>query len=188
MIKPFKKTIALCVTLAFIALLPVQALPAPRAAAAGQDENPARPYVEKEQRAGFQYSGSRQVLPILLGIAGATAGLFLLVMLVSKEKYDITGNWRFRNTWITPGQVDFDSDWVFTSGDIQIKTMGSYVRYESDGSFQTGEYTVVNKKEVVFLGDGVTEQYTGQFDSKTTMSGEFMLADGKKGTWTATKK
>jgi hypothetical protein len=39
----------------------------------------------------------------------------------------------------------------------------------------------------VFQDDWMTEQYVGQFDSKTTMSGTFVLATGSKGTWTATK-
>ncbi len=193
MINHYKRFIALCVTVAFLALLPICSLPAPAGRAASlagaEDENaePERNFVEREQQAGYQVR-QKNVLPILLGIAAAAAGVFLVILLVSKDKYDITGQWRFHNHWTTAGLADFGSDWTFTSADVQIKTMGTYVRHEDDGSYQSGDYTIVNKNEVVFIGDGASEQYTGQFDSKTTMSGDFMLADGTRGTWTAEKK
>ncbi len=193
MIKKYKKAFALCVTVTFLALLPVYSKPLPAGQALNQGDEaignaaPDRNFVEKEQQADYRVR-RKNILPIMIGITAVAAGVFLLVMLISKVKYDITGGWNFHNHYTTAGQVDFDSVWMFTSGDPQVKTIGTYVRYEADGSFTSGQYTVVNKKEVVFLDLAVSEQYVGQFDSKTTMSGTFILEDGKQGTWTAEKK
>jgi hypothetical protein len=192
MIKSHKKMIALCVTLTFLFLLPIHSQPMPSGSGISQNEtgagsaDQAPNYYEKELQTGIQIS-SRNVLPIILGIAAVAAGIFLLVFLVSKVKYDITGVWDFHNDYSTEGYVDFDSVWTFTAWDPRQKVLGDYVRVESNKTTQ-GQYTVMNKKEVVFQSDGLTEQYVGQFDSETTMSGTFVLADGAQGVWTATKR
>lgn len=192
MIKRFKKTIALVVTLTFLTLLPVYSLPVPVGQALSQDQGAAasaeqaQNYVEKEQQVGYQAS-PKKILPVIIVIAVVVAAVFLLVMLVSKDKYDITGDWEFHNDFTTEGYADFDSTWKFNAYDNYDKAMGTYIRDEN-GKMTQGEYTIVNKSEVVFQDDWMTEQYTGQFDSKTTMSGIFQLADGAEGTWTAIKK
>ncbi len=66
--------------------------------------------------------------------------------------------------------------------------MGVYVRTEANGATAQGEYTIIDKSEVVFLGEEGYEEYVGKFDSKTTMSGTFVIYSGAKGNWTATKK
>lgn len=191
MIKRYKKMIALCATLTFLTLLPVYS--APRPAESAQDQgvaanaDQAPNFVEKEQQAGYQVT-SRNVLPVILGFAAVAAGIFLLVILVTKTKYDITGTWDFHHDYTTAGQTDFDSVWTFTTYEAYYdKAMGRYSR-NAGGAITEGEYTVVNKKEVVFQDDWMTEQYTGQFDSKTTMSGTFVLATGVQGNWTAVKR
>jgi hypothetical protein len=192
MIKSYKKLIAMCVTMTFLTLLPVYSAPVPAEQALDQgtetvgsaEQTPA--FVEKEQQMGYQVT-SKNILPIILGIAAVAAGVFLLVILVSKEKYDITGSWDFRNNYTTAGHADFDSVWTFTTYDPNNKVMGTY-SMNASGVITTGHYTVVNKSEVVFQDDNVTEQYVGQFDSKTTMSGTFVQASGAQGNWTATKK
>jgi hypothetical protein len=192
MIKSHKKLIALCVTLTFLSLLPIYSQPMPSGSELSQNEDSAGSsetspnYYEKEMQTGIQIN-SRNVLPVVLGIAAVAAGIFLLVYLVSKIKYDITGVWDFHNDYTTEGYTDFDSVWTFTAWDERDKALGNYVRTETDKTTQ-GQYTVVNKKEVVFQDDWMTEQYVGQFDSKTTMSGTFVLADGAQGVWTATKR
>ena len=188
-----KKMIALFVTIAFLTLLPVHSMPATAGQALDQEQGAAasaeqnRNSVEKEMQVGYQAQPKR-ILPIILGIAAAAAVVFLLVILVSKEKYDITGQWDFRNDYTTEGFDDFDSVWTFIANDDLYKQFGIYVREEKNGSSTQGQYTVVNKMEVVFQGDFLSEQYVGKFDSKTTMSGTFVLADGAEGTWTATKR
>ena len=192
MIEKYKKLIALCVTMAFLALLPVYAQPLAAGQAAGQDEaavshaEQTQNYFEKEQQVGYQAS-PKHILPVILGILAVTAGVFLLVLLVSKDKYDITGTWDFHNDYTTQGYDDFDSVWTFTAYDSINKVMGMFVR-EKNGEFTEGEYTIVNKSEVVFQHQNATEQHVGQFDSKTTMSGTFVIANGAEGVWTATKR
>ncbi|HSQ36192.1 MAG TPA: hypothetical protein VLQ89_09405 [Candidatus Binatia bacterium] len=172
MLKRHQRVIALFVSIAFLSLLPVYSHP--------------QNFIEKERQVGYQAS-PQNILPVLLGVAVVAAGIFLLVILVSKDKYDITGQWDFHNDYTTDGYADFDSVWTFTAYDSINKVFGSYVRNEN-GSTTQGQYTVVNKFEVVFQDSEVTEQYVGQFDSKTTMSGTFVIANGAKGYWSAKKK
>lgn len=187
--KRHKKLIALCLTAAFLTLLTVQAQPLP---AQDQAEDTvrrveqSRNFFEKERQVGYTTS-PRNVLPVLLGIAAVAAGVFLLVMLVSKDKYDIVGEWDFHNDFTTAGHADFDSVWTFVATDDRYKQFGSYVRDEN-GTKTQGRYTIMEKMEVVFQDDWMTEQYVGRFDSKTTMSGTFVLLDGAEGTWTAKKR
>jgi hypothetical protein len=192
MIKRFQKMIALCVTLTFLTLLPVYAQPSPAEPSLDQDNettanaDQVQNFIEKEQQIGYQAS-PKNILPIILGIAAVVAGVFLLVILVSKDKYDITGSWDFHHNYITAGHTNFDSVWTFTTYDNYNKVLGTY-SMNVNGVITTGQYTIVNKNEVVFQNDNVTEQYVGQFDSKTTMSGTFVQASGAQGNWTATKK
>ena len=192
MIKRFKKVIALAVTMAFLTLLPVYSQPRPAGQALDPDKGAAanaeqtQNYVEKELQAGYQAS-PKKILPVLIGFAAVAAVVFIIVLLVSKKKYDISGEWQFHNVFTTAGHADFDSVWTFTPYDQYNKAMGRYVRTET-ASTTEGEFTIVNRSEVVFQDDWMTEQYTGQFDSKTTMSGTFVLANGAEGSWTATKK
>jgi hypothetical protein len=192
MIKRFKKMIVLGVTMTFLTLLPVHSLPLPAGQVLSQDKDAVanteqtQKFIEKEQQIGYQAS-SKKLLPTLLVIAAVAAGVFLLVMLVSKEKYDITGDWDFHTDYTTEGYADFDSVWRFTASDAYSKIQGTYLRDEN-GKLTQGQYTVFNKIEVLFQDDWMSEQYVGQFDSKTTMSGTFVLATGAEGTWTATKK
>jgi hypothetical protein len=192
MIKRFKRMIALGVTMTFLTLLPFYSLPVQAEQALERDKETAvnaeqtRNVFEKEMQMGYQAS-PKNILPVIIGIAAVAAAVFLLVMLVSKDKYDITGSWDFHNTFTSGNVANFDSVWTFTAFDDFDKVVGIYVRQETDQSTQ-GRYTIVNKKEVVFQDDWMTEQYVGQFDSKTTMSGTFVLVSGAQGTWTATKK
>jgi hypothetical protein len=192
MFKRHKKMIALAVTMAFLTLLPVYSQPLPAGQALNPDKGAAanaeqtQNVVEKEQQVGYQASPKR-ILPVLIGIAAVAAVVFIIVLLVSKKKYDISGEWQFRNVFITAGHANFDSVWTFTPYDSYNKAMGRYVRNEN-GSTTEGEFTIVDRSGVVFQDDWMTEQYTGQFDSKTTMSGTFVLADGAEGSWAATKK
>ena len=194
MIKRYPKVIALVVTVTFLALLPVHVLPVPVAQVLSQDEDaPARAgqtqnFVEKEQQQNYQAS-SKKLIPVLIGVVVVAAVVFLIVILTSKEKYDLVGEWDFHNDFTTAGYADFDSVWTFTAKDDLYKQFGYYVRNESGAQTQ-GQYTIMgeDKREVVFQDDWMTEQYVGRFDSKTTMSGTFVLADGAAGTWTATKR
>jgi hypothetical protein len=115
------------------------------------------------------------------------AVVFILVMLVSKDKYDVTGVWAFHNDFTTAGYTDYDSIWTFTPYDSIDKTLGTFER-NANGTITKGRFSVVNKKDVVFQDNGNTEQYIGSFDSKTTMSGAFEITSGALGQWTAKKQ
>jgi hypothetical protein len=192
MIEKYKKMIALCVTLTFLTLLPVYSLPRPAGQSADRDKettanaDQAQNYVEKEQQAGYQVS-SKNSLPIIIGMAVLAAGIFVLVILISQNKYVITGDWDFHHDYTTAGYTDYDSVWTFTPSVDYRNVMGTY-SMNVNGTVTTGQYTIMNKKEVVFQDDNVTSQYVGQFDSKTTMSGTFVISNGAKGNWTATKR
>lgn len=192
MIKRYQRSIALVVTFAFLALLPVASMPLPAAQAMSPDEvtmgsaDHASNFIEKEQQSSFQ-STQKNALPIALGIVALGAGIILLVMLVSKVKYDVTGVWEFHNAYTTAGSTDYDSVWTFTPYDDYNRALGTFSR-NANGTITKGRYSVVNKKEVVFQNNDDTEQYLGAFDNKTTMSGVFQITSGALGKWTAKKK
>ena len=180
MIHRYQKMIALGVIVTFLSLLPMYSLPF----SAAQVQN----FVEKEQRVSFQ-TKQNSVLPVLLGLAALTAAVFVLVLLVTKVDYDITGTWEFHNDFTTEGSVDYDSVWSFTAYDYLDKVSGVFIR-NAGGKITRGKYFVVNEnKEVVFQDDALTEAYVGKFDSKKTMSGTFQIAKVKAaGNWTAKKR
>lgn len=192
MMKKHQRTIALVVSIAFTTLLTVYALPLPAARSLGQDEETLSSagsgsnFVEKEQQAGYQGT-HKNSLPILLGIVAVGVGVLLLVVLVAKPKYNITGTWDFHADFTTAGNDDYDSVWTFLPYDDLNPVSGNFTR-NAGGVITRGQFTVVNKKEVVFQDNGLNEQFVGQFDSKTTMSGTFVVASGAKGDWTAKKK
>jgi hypothetical protein len=192
MMKRHQRTIALVVNIAFMTLLAVYAMPLPAARALGHDEETLASagsgsnFVEKEQQAGYQGT-HKNSLPILLGIVAAGVAVLLLVVLISKPKYDVTGVWDFHNSFTTAGNADYDSVWTFVPYDDLNRVIGKFER-NAGGVITKGQFTVVNKKDVVFQDDGVNEQFVGHFDSKTTMSGTFIIASGAKGNWTAKKK
>jgi len=143
-------------------------------------------YIEREEQAGFQ-AAKKNILPVLLITAAVAAGVFLLVMLVSKVKYNIGGVWEFHNEYTTPGYEDFDSTWTFIPYDDLNPVLGSFTRVYP-GNYYEGFFTIVDKKNVVFQDTGNDEEHVGAFDSKTTMSGTFQIYNGAYGTWTAKRK
>lgn len=192
MMKRYQRWIALGVTMAFLTLLPIASQPLPAAPSLNQDKNTSgsaeqtSTFVEKEQQVSFQ-SAHRNTLPILLGILAVGAAVFLLVILVSKIKNDVTGVWEFHNDFTTEGFADYDSTWTFTPYDDYDRALGTFSR-NANGKVTNGHYTVDKEKDVVFQDNANSEQYIGSFDSKTTMSGRFQITSGAFGKWTAKKK
>lgn len=196
MIMRCKRPIALTLAFTLFALLGLSAMPLPAAGApgAGRPDEPslergdsAPQAVEREMQAGVRLE-KKKILPVVLIGAAVVAGIFLVVMLVSKVKYDISGTWDFHNSFTSAGEMDFDSVWIFTPYDSLNPVQGTYRRMVNGVTVGSGSFTVVNKKEVVFYGAGYEEEYKGQFDGKKTMSGTFTLISTAKGTWTATKR
>jgi hypothetical protein len=175
MIKRYKKMIALGVTMAFLTLLPIYSLPLP------EEQSPS--FVEKEQQVTYQ-TAQRNVLPVILGLAAVAVGVFLLVILVFKTQYDLTGAWEFHTDFTTAGDADYDSVWTFTPYDYSDRVTGIFDR-NANGKITRGLFFIVNKKEVVFQDSKLTEAYVGKFDSKGTLSGTFHFTSGAEGNWTA---
>lgn len=194
MITNCKKAIALTLAFTLFALLGLSAMPLPASAGAGRSEDTslesgdsAPQAVEREMQVGVKLE-KKKILPVILIGAAVVAGIFLLVMMVSKVKYDISGTWDFHNAFTSAGQIDFDSVWTFTAFDSLNPVAGNYVRQVNGVTVGSGTFTVLNKKDVVFYGTDYEEEYKGQFDGKKTMSGTFALISTAKGTWTASKR
>lgn len=192
MITRCKRAVAL--TLAFILFawlgtttMPLPASPAGAAGGSALASAESQPQVvEREMQAGVKLE-KKKILPVILIGAAVVAGVFLLVLMVSKVKYNISGSWEFHNTFTTAGYPDFDSVWTFTPYDSLNPVQGIYKRTVGSTVSQ-GTFTVLDKKNVVFYGADYEDEYVGQFDSKKTMSGTFTLSSTAKGTWKATKK
>jgi len=192
MIKRWQRLIAMVVTVAFLALLPISSLPLPAAPALSQDEealecaDQAANFIEKEQQVGYQ-AKQKNILPIILGVVAVVGGIAILVILLAKVKYDVSGVWEFHNDYTTAGSTDYDSIWTFTPYENFDKTSGTFER-NVKGTISKGRFYFVDKKIVVFQNTDVSEQYVGSFANKTTMSGTFQLTSGAEGNWTAKKK
>lgn len=194
MITRCKRPVALTLAFTLFALLGVSTMPLPAAGAPGaggtsslESADSAPQAIEREMQVGVKLE-KKKILPVVLIGAAVVAGIFLLVMLVSKVKYDISGTWDFHNTFTSAGQIDFDSVWTFTAFDSLNPVEGTYRRVVNGVTVGSGTFTVLNKKDVVFYGADYEEEYKGQFDGKKAMSGTFALISTAKGTWTASKR
>ncbi|HSQ35016.1 MAG TPA: hypothetical protein VLQ89_03395, partial [Candidatus Binatia bacterium] len=133
----------------------------------------------------------KSMLPIILGVVALGAVVAVLVLVVLKTKYDITGEWLLIRTRTdiagspSTRYLTFTGDKKTGSVRIDFDTWGS-----SDPD--TGTYTV-DDKAVSFLQTWTTYQYQydGNFTDKNTMSGTFRLnypSTSESGTWTATRR
>ena len=178
MIKKQQKWIALLVTLTFMWLLQVSTMPvaaanAPEQISAANNEQAPR-FVEEEGDGGYRAKKS-SALPLILGVVAVGALVAVLVLVVLKTKYDITGAWTL--TFQYTGDPQYSNTITFT-GD---KKTGTF-KIGSSG----GTYTVDNKK-VTWTYSGGTTTYTGEFTDKSNMKGT-MTSNGWPGTWSAVKK
>jgi hypothetical protein len=187
MIKKQQKWIALLVTLTFIGLLQVSAMPAVAANApekissASNEQGPN--FIEEEDDGGYQAKKKSSILPIIL-IGAGVAAVAVLVLVVLKTKYDITGKW---NVAFTATNTSKNWTWEFTfTGD---KKTGAFRDQYGD----TGTYTV-DGKNMTFEFDDYDIAGTGTFSAKDTMSGSATFHDVYIGytwvtgaNWTATR-
>jgi len=179
MIKKQQKWIALLVTLTFMWLLQVSTMPVAAASTTEQigsaNAEQAPSFIEEEGDSSYQ-PRKKSALPLILGVVAVGALAAVLVLVVFKTKYDITGAWTL--TWKYEGDPQASNTITFTgdkkTGTFQISTA-------------SGTYTVDSKKvQWVYSGGGSTT-YTGEFTDKTHMSGT-MISYGYNGTWSAVKK
>jgi len=175
-----KKMITAFVIFAFLSLLQISAMP--QAAQQSPDQagtsisNPdeAPNFIEEEGDAGYQPK-KKSMLPIILGVVALGAVVAVLVLVVLKTKYDITGQWQV--SWNYPGYNSGSAPIIF-SGD---KKSGSFAIGSSSGT-----YTVDGKNVSWTYSDGNTV-YTGTFSGKNNMSGT-IVSSGTPGTWTAVRQ
>jgi len=193
MITIYKKACAMTLALTFFVFIGSSTMPLPahpvtaESGSAVERPDSGPQYFEREMQAGTRLE-KRNILPVILIGAAVVVGVFLVVMMVSKVKYNIGGTWDFKNTFTTAGHADFDSVWTFSPYDTLNPVQGTYRRTVNGVTVGSGSFTVVNKKDVIFYGLNNEEEYTGQFDEKKTMSGSFALISGAQGSWKASKR
>jgi hypothetical protein len=172
MLKKRQKWITLLVAVTFVWMMQVSAMPLAAAEGTGFVE------VTGPESAPAK---SKSILPLVLigvGVAAAAAVLFLVVL---KTKYDIVGTWNATWAW-TMGLSDSGIVVIIFTGTKESGTV-------TDSYSDTGPYSVDGKKVTWTLSSfdpGFT--WTGQFDTKDTMSGTMVFPmAGASGTWTATR-
>jgi hypothetical protein len=178
--KKHQRMIALFVAFTFLSLLQVSSMPLRAEQAPDQTgvsiQNPeqAPGFIEEEGDSSYQPK-KKSALPLILGVVAVGALAAVLVLVVLKTKYDVTGAWTL--TWQYTGDPQ-GSNTITFSGD---KKSGTFIIGGSNGT-----YTVDGKK-VQWTYSGGQTIYTGEFTDKTHMSGT-MLSYGYDGTWSAVKK
>jgi hypothetical protein len=178
--KKHQKLIAMFVVFAFLSLLQISAMPQPSESSPGKagtsmsSPEKAPGFIEEEGNTGYQPK-KKSMLPVILGVVAVGAVVAVLVLVVLKTKYDITGKWTL--TWNYPGSNSGSNTITFT-GD---KKSGTFVIGTANGT-----YTVDGKNVSWVYSNGQTT-YTGTFTDKTHMSGT-QVSYSTPGTWTAVKQ
>ena len=180
MIKKNQKWIALLVTLTFMWLLQVSAMPLTAAVTSEQ----AGPASAEQGPDYFEAAGhkavpapKKSILPVVLIGVGVVAVAAVLFLVVLKTNYDITGSWDFIFSYAGESE-DFT---IIFRGD---KASGTFDFVEA--SYLYGNYTVDGKK-VALVFTAIPElTVSGEFTGKDKMSGT-LIDEGEVWTWTATR-
>jgi hypothetical protein len=181
MIKKQQKWIALFVAVTFMWLLQVSTMPL---AAAGTTETVSS--VNSEQgpdfveAVGHKYvpAPKKSILPYILIGVGVVAVAAVLILVVFKTTYDITGKWTF--AWIYHGTPDGSQTFTFTG----TKASGNFVCAEQ--AQNVGTYTVDKKNVTMVITSRSGVQFSGLFTDKDTMTGTW-VEGGDTWTFTATR-
>jgi len=169
-----RKIIAVAVTFSFVYLIGVASLPL-----AG-DQQPGA--IEKIGTSGTPSAKKSPIIPIIIGVVVVGAVAALLILVVFKTKYDITGTWTGSST----DQV-FDTTRNVTitfSGD---KKSGTLVLTTEEGQVFPGIY-LVDGKDVTYTADmGMEFTFTciGSFSDEDHLSGTWQMSNNESyGIWT----
>jgi hypothetical protein len=165
-----RKIIALTVMIAFFIVFSASAFPL-RA-----QETPGA--IEKTGKAGTQ-GGGGSILPIVLIGVGVLAIAAVLIFVVFKTTYDVTGSWVliFNGYTAMPYQTDF----------VGTKESGTWSWPHTNPSVNKGTYTVSDKTLTMVVTSGIyTAQISGTFTDKDTLSGTWSQ-DGSTFNWSATR-
>ena len=166
MVNKQKKWIAILVTLTFVWLLQVSAMPIGAADATEQVGS-----ANAEQEPGFSEAVShktapakgKSVLPYVLIGVGVIAVAAVLILVVFKTTYDIVGTW----TFVFTGPYDTTLHYAFV-GDKKSGTWSDV--YGGD----SGTYTVDGKDVTMPINGAPDTVFTGQFTGKDTMTGSWV--------------
>jgi hypothetical protein len=182
MIKRQSRWIALLVVVAFAWMAHLSTMPlsaAAEAATVAAEEVAGPNYVEVADKAPAK-AKPKSILPyVLIGVGAAALAVVLLVVL-KKTTYDITGSWTLQ--WKENGDLTYETVPANFSG---TKKSGTVSGFYGD----SGSYTVDGKNVRWVLSSYDADfVWVGQFDSKDTMSGTLSLpSEGLQGTWIATR-
>jgi hypothetical protein len=189
-----RRGIALLALFSFFYLLNISALPlsaAPRSdktstVAASADNN--EPGAIEQGRTSYSPGKKSSILPIVIGVLAVGAIIAVLVLVVFKTKYDITGSWNFSFTSVSPAH-----SWDWTLEFTGNKSSGTALELTNDIN---GTYTVNGKDASIKLDAYANDDivFTGKFTGKNNMSGSITLTGILLGgleitdaTWTATR-
>jgi hypothetical protein len=129
----------------------------------------------------------KSILPMILIGTGVIAVAAVLILVVFKTKYDITGTWtaaivqdQDHNSWA--------ADFIFT-GNKESGTAG----YQEPYLHCPGTYTVDGKSVIIIFdfssfNPPTTLTFSGTFSDVSSMKGTWVSASGGSGTWSAKKK
>jgi hypothetical protein len=129
----------------------------------------------------------KSILPVILIGAGAITVAAVLVLVVFKTKFDITGAWaavivqdQDQNRW--------DADFTFTGS----KESGT-ADYREPGFHFPGTYAVDGKDVNIIIdfsgfNPPAVITFSGSFSDADSMNGTWTSTAGGSGTWSATKK
>ncbi len=181
MIKKQQKWIALLVTLTFIWLLQVSAMPLAANETAEQlsitQAGQGPDYYEAIGQKAAP-AKKKSILPFVLIGVGAIAVTAVVLFLFVLNKYDITGTWDFVFTWST---LDEEFTITFTG----TKKSGTW-RFVEDPLYN-GTYTVDGKKfTTTIASSGSATEFSGEFTDKDSMKGTWTIY-GNIWNWTATR-
>jgi hypothetical protein len=189
MIKNHRKLIALFVVFAFVCLLQASTMPLRAEQSQGQSETTMKSteqgpnFVEEE---GAPYAAKKKsIVPVVLIGLGVVAVAAVLVLVVFKTKYDITGSWTFVLTATSSGVTGATWNPVTFTGDKKSGTYKVQTYYDGNGT-----YTVDGKNVSMKSTYYTSWTFTGTFTSKTTISGTSTLVLGTTTytwSWIATK-
>ena len=182
MIKRQSKWIALLVVVAFawmthLSVMPLAAASGETTVAAGEGTEPN--FVEVADKAPVKAKPKSALPYILIGV-GAVALAVVLLVVLKKTTYDITGSWTLQ--WKENGETTYRTVQANFTG---TKESGTVSGFYGD----SGPYTVDGKKVSWVLSSyDANFAWTGQFDTKDTMSGTMTLpSEDLQGTWIATR-
>jgi hypothetical protein len=181
-----KKFVTLLTLVSFVWLIQLAALPLKASPAAGGGSE----IINSSDSTGiYEVTGNapsiekkkKSILPMVLIGVGVAAVAAVLVLVVFKTKYDITGAWELVFQW--SGEPQHTDTLTFTG----TRESGSFIT-ASPGYL--GTYKVDGKNaEWVYTQYGLGDTYTGKFTDKDTMSGTMKTGTGTMtGTWSAKRK